>query len=526
LTAESSGRRLRRIPTRVLWLTATLVLAASLWVCDMASGPGVLDAPFFLQVLDRISAGDALYDDHFYGVMPLALWAALPGALLVGSQIAVLKGLCALASAAAATCATFAAARLRVGVAGQALVGTASVAYLVIPSATPWSQMAYAAQVGALAAMASWLRADPGRPARAALFLAGTAVGVSVASKQTVGALTLLACLVVVALARAGKDGSARARLRDSGVLAMPAIAIPALTLLPVAIAGDLGAFWRYAINKGEYVSHGSASYLDQFKVLGDLWGLPPEHLAAFLVHLYVLIAPLALFGLAATVRRRGDWLLLAAFTVVAIASSYPRPNLVASVPVSAVAIAWSARQLAGSRLSPVSARLALTATGLLLIPTVYAALLLPGRAAIEDGWTISHVDHFDGILAPPEFDRAAAAIHTGLTTADGGQDRTFVLSPEAGFDYLVSGVRNPTRHDFPLATAFRDGDVAELEGQIQTGQIARVCLGSFGGSPLTPRALVDWVGSQLSRAERIGPVADSSVGYLGCTMYRSPAGN
>jgi hypothetical protein len=520
---ERSPEPVRRVPAWVLWLGGTALLGIAIWVPDMASGPNLAEAPWFIELLHRVSAGDALYEDQFYGVMPLAVWVGLPAVLVFGVQISVLKALDALLYAAGAVFAIAAAKRLGVGVAGQVLVGIASVVYLVLPSSTPYAQMAYAAQVGALAAIATWLRADPGRSATAALILAGSAAGVSIASKQTVGALTLAASIAVVVAARAGKDGSSRARLRDAGVLAAPAVVIPALTLLPVAIAGDLGAFWRYAIDKGPYLEHGSVSYLEPFRALGDTWGVPPANPDIFLRQLGILAAPAALLGLAVTVRRGGEWLLLAAFTTAAVASSYPRLNLPSAIPISSVAIAWSARQLAGSRLRELPARMALAAIGLLLLTTAYGTLVLPVRAAIRDGYATSHVEHFDGVMVRPSFDHVAATVGAGLSTADAGQNRTFVLSPSSGFDYLVSGLRNPTRHGFPFASTFRDGDVAELERQIESGQILRVCLRDYGLDPLAPAMLEDWVRSRLSKGERVGPRADTPFGYLGCTIYRSP---
>jgi hypothetical protein len=525
LTTEKAERGLHRVPGWARWLTGTAILALALWACDMASGLNYYDAEWFLQLLDRVGHGDALYSDRFFGVLPLSVWVGLPGVLLIGPQIAIVKGLNALASASAATLAVYAARRLGVGRAGQALVLLASVAYVVVPSYSPYKPMAYAAQVGALAAMAVWIRSSAGQRGNLQLLLAGAAVGVSVASKQTVGALALAACLVVVWLARDGREHALRPRLRDAGVLLAPALAIPALTLVPVLLAGDLDSFWRYAVTKGDYVGHASISYSYAFTVLGDLWGLPPTNLHLFLFYLGPVVAPLALLALAASFRRRGEWLLLAVFTAAAIASSYPRADLWAAIPVLSVALAWSFRQLVADRVASRLAKLAFGAAALLLAATAYATLLRPAYIDVRDGYDIGGIENNAGVPVSPELRRAAGEIGGELAAVDGGENRTFVLSPDAGFIYLVSDVHDPTRQDYPAATTFRNGERAELERRIASGEISRVCLGSYktwGG--LRPAGLESYVRSSLMRGERIGPPGAADFGFLGCRIYRSPA--
>ena len=501
----------------------TGLLTIAVWAADMASGINPADSDWFLQLLVWVGHGDALYSDRFYGVMPLAVWAGLPGVLLIGPQIAVVKGLNALAAASAATLAAYAARRLGVGRAGQALIILAGVAYLILPSSAPYKPMAYAAQVGALAAMAVWLT-SPERRRTWPLLLAGSAVGISIASKHTVGALTLAACLVVLWLTPRAEG--ARDRLRSTGVLLAPAIAIPALALLPVLLAGDLGAFWRYAISKGEYTSRGSFSYFDEFRILGDLAGFPPPNLHEFLLNLGIVAAPLALIALAVTARRQGEWLLLASFSVVAIASSYPRADLLIPIPVLSVALAWSVPRIAAGHLAGLPARVAVGLVGLLLAGTAYATLMRPAYVDIREGFAPGGIENHAGAPVPPEMKRAAGEIGGELATVDHGQNRTFVLAPDSGFIYLASDVHDPTRADFPFATTFRSGDRAEIERRIASGEIARVCLGDFkGAGRVRPWGLEAWVRSRLSKGEHVGPPFDTAFGYLGCTIYRPAAG-
>jgi hypothetical protein len=438
----------------------------------------------------------------------------------------VIKAMFAIVSAAAATLAGYAAGRLGVRRAGQALVVLGSVVFLILPSYAPYKPMAFTAQVGAMAAMAAWLRASDERRAGILLLLAGTGVGISVASKHTVGALTLAACLVVVWLVPAG-SAAIRARLRESALVIAPAIAIPALTLVPILLAGDLDVFWRYAITKGEYVDRGSISYLDYFKGVWDNLGLPPSDLRLFLPTLGNLAAPLAVLGLVATIRRSGEWLLLASFTVAVIASSYPRPDLLIAVPVLSVSIAWSVRQLAARRFPALPSRIALGLVALILVATGYETLVRPIYIDKREGYGIGGIENHGGIPAPPEMRLAAGEVGGELAAVDAGENGTFVLSPYAGFIYLVSDTHDPTRQDYPYASTFRGGERAEIERRIASGELARVCLGSYkGAGRLRPAALESYVRSRMIRAERVGPSFDAAFGYLGCTIYRSPAGN
>jgi hypothetical protein len=523
LSAAPSDRR-SRVPAWALWTGGTVALAAFLWICDMASGVNPWDADWFAQLSGWVAHGDALYSERFYGVMPLAVWLAVPGMLVFGTQVAVVKALCAGSSAGAALFATYAARRLGVGPAGQALVVLASVAYLVLPSYAPYQPMASAAEVGALAAMAAWIGQPAARPRRE-LLLAGTAAGISIASKQTVGTLTLAACLAVVWLAPRPTPAAPARRINETGVLLAPALAIPVLSLAPILFAAHLDAFWRYAVTKGAYVDRGSVSYLHGFQALGNDAGLPPANLHLFLLYLGNVWTPLAVIGLAATVRRTAEWVLLASFTVAAIAMSYPRADLLVTIPTVAVALAWSARQLAAGRVPFRAQGAALIGIAVLLGITCYATLLRSTYIDIRDGYGIGGIRGHAGVAAQPALVRAAGEIGGELAAVDDGQDRTFVLSRNAGFIYLVSGVHDPTRQDYPFATTFRGDERRALESTIASGEIPRVCLGDYKGTGrLRPWGLESFIRSRLRRAERVGPPAGSPFAGLGCRIYRSPA--
>ena len=186
------------------WTVAWAALTALLWLLDMGSGINLADGVWIVQVLDRVGDGDRLYGDVFYHVPPLSVWVALLPALALGSSVALAKALASMVSAALALVAVDAARRLGVGRAAQALVGLASVAYLVLPSLTIYNPLAALFALAALDLVLVWTsageRESPGsRRATWALAAAGAAAGLSIASKHTTG-FAALAALVATAV--------------------------------------------------------------------------------------------------------------------------------------------------------------------------------------------------------------------------------------------------------------------------------------------------------------------------------------
>ena len=128
----------------------------------MGGGIRIGDSNWFLYLVDRVAHGDSLYLDRFYGVTPLAVWAGLPGVLLIGAQAAVVKGLTrsGLRELRNPRGLHGPASRSRPGRAGP---GAACQRRVHVLPTTPYKPMAAAAQVGAMAAMAAWLAAGSER---------------------------------------------------------------------------------------------------------------------------------------------------------------------------------------------------------------------------------------------------------------------------------------------------------------------------------------------------------------------------
>jgi hypothetical protein len=92
-----------------------------------------------------------------------------------------------------------------------------------------------------------------------------------------------------------------------------------------------------------------------------------------------------------------------------------------------------------------------------------------------------------------------------------------FLLTDEAGFYYLISGVKNPTSIDYPLVSSMgRNGETKMIQA-IKASKTGFVCLKSHGEPLLRPARLESFVRSELQFINRLGF----------CDLYRlGPAGD
>jgi hypothetical protein len=526
LTQTRAGLARRVAP----WALAWLAISALLWALDMGSGLELADQAWFVQVLERIRGGEDLYGDVFFGVPPFSVWASLPGHLLWGGEAAI-RALNAATAAATALVAVHVSRQLGVAPAAQALAGLASVAYLILPTVTPYNPLAYLFLLLALDRALRWVRASaeegPAAPAsRRALLAGGAAAGLSIAAKHSVGLGALAALTAVIALLGARARGEVRGRAADAGAAIATAVAVVAAMLFPVALSGSLSDFWAYAFEKGEYVRSASVSYLNGFDILWDMLGRPLEDPGLLLAYLAFTLPPLAFAGLAFAARADpGRAFALAAFMFAALVSALPRAHLYQvafAIPVAAVCIAWSLSEL--SRGAGAALRNAATAAlAVVLVLTIALGQFAPVLDALERGDSPSDIDHLSGPLIQDETERSLRELAADLAAADAARGPTMVLSPHAGTAYLVSGIEDPTPFDYPLNTAVRDSD-AGLIAAIEDGEIQQVCLGPFeeGFEPLAPDGLIGFVKGEMVAGETLGdPDFDP---LMSCTLYaRAP---
>jgi hypothetical protein len=518
--------RFARGPSAWRWLAGGLGLTLIIWAIDLASGPMFADDLWFVQVIHRLSSGDQLYSEVFYGVPPLAAWISLPLVAAFGSELAVIKFVGDAIIAATALVAVKVSRQVGIGAYGQILVGLATAGFVFMPTFSPYGPLAYLMLIATLSAALSWQRnVESGEEGRhrehLSLIAAGAFAGLSITSKQSVGLLALAALLGVVVLFRPAEKFEPRRRLADAALVTGVAGAVTAVVLSPVIISGSLGDFSSMVLQKGDYARSGSISYLDGFGHLRDAIADPGHVPRLIPLNLSFVIMPMAVVALAFAARQRpGIAGPLMLFLLASIAGAFPRADayhVVQALPLAAIAIAWSLQQL-GSRLPALGSPFAMAGLAVLVAVTAGVSLLDVPLRSLSRGYSASDLSPFRGVLLSRADQDALAGMANRLAAADQGQGRTFLLVPDAAMLYLAAGVPNPTRYDYPTNSAIRGAD-RTLISEIEAGRIDRVCLGPYllAFEPLAPERLIEYVEQQMVPVGDIGPAP-----FLvpSCTLY------
>jgi hypothetical protein len=196
----------------------------------------------------------------------------------------------------------------------------------------------------------------------------------------------------------------------------------------------------------------------------------------------------------------------VAAFCAAATLAVFPRADAthvayMAPVFLVALALAWDRlgldRVAWGRHAHGIAGILALV---LLMLRAGEPLLGLASGTA-----SLSGMPHFRGLVVPNAVLGSIRARAARLRQA-GGEKKTFLLSSEAGFLYLASGLRNPTPFDYPLVTAFGRGGEARVVDALRSGSIARVCVDrKLPDRPLRPPLLTAFVAGEMVPLEDTG---------------------
>ena len=226
-------------PRRERLLLAAAVVALTLvGALYSFSGVNTRDEAWFLQVVSRVSDGDILYRDVFFGSTPLSVWLALPLVALFGAQVAWVKLLAVAVLAATLGLVVWVVRGLGAGPGVSLLLAAAVLAFSPANRGSLYQPLATLFLLACLAAALAWMRASP--RAWVWAFVGGAAAGLAFASKQNVGIYALAALLATIPLA------GVRDRLRDAG-LALAGFAVAAvLPIVPVVATGGFDAFVDY----------------------------------------------------------------------------------------------------------------------------------------------------------------------------------------------------------------------------------------------------------------------------------------
>lgn len=519
------------------WVAAA-ILAVGAGLFTTTHGDVGWDGMWVLQVVSRMHAGDVLYRDVFCGVPPLAFLVASAAARLVGVELFALRLLLVVVL----TLSYLVSADLV-----QRVTGTRRYDLVLAPMMLIWALPANVPLYQPIAnlfllvsfdAVAWWScrSSDDAPPSGIPLLLAGAAAGLSFASKQTTGAYALLGVAAVVGL----EHWRRRSPLRSSFLAAMAAwaatgiafAATVAVALAPVALNGGWQKFLDYGFfNKTTYLRVAGVPYGEELATFlrSHQPGASFDFLAAvrnqpFLLPLLLVPAVVVLLRARQDAARGARVVLCLA--LVETATLYPRADIdhvIPGVPGMLVALltAWHIGLLritsstSGERdrdCRPKAGRwthVVEAACMLVVVAGVVVRLGASAAAMASDGREWSRLPHLRHVLIPRtrsvELERQAQRLREA---APGGE--LFLLVPNAGLYYLVSGLKNPTPFDYPLETAFGrtgEGDVAQSMAE---GRLRQVCMTPVVGR-MAPERLQHAVLAHLS------PEADLGA----CTLYR-----
>jgi hypothetical protein len=474
------------------------------------------DEAWFLQVITRLTHGEVLYREVFYGTTPLAAYLGAGLVALFGSELAVLKlaGIACIAG-------TFLlslriAEQLRIPL--SPVVFGAAVFLVELPYTFGYTILATMLLVATFATLLSWYaRVAAGRGSQLRwLLLTGALAGACLATKHNVGALVGAASAIsVLVLLRHHRRASARESMASLTAVAVPMAIVPLAVMVPVFLSSGLPAAMDYTIaSKLDYVEHAELSYQTGFgHSLGAL--LPDARVSiGTVLHglqsgrpwVYLLPPAAALAAAWAWWRRpeafRGAGVPLVLFTAAAVASIFPRADqshFTVTAPVFLVAVAYLARRAIPRAAGSVLGLCCVALAGVLMVT---APLLW-----LRTGSQVSTTAHLRGVVMAPGYESQLQERAREIHMATGGQ-ATFYLFPEAGLYYLLTDVDDPTPYDFPLRTAFGTEGTRLVMDKVARGEIVRVCLDRTWGMPgplpgpfpeLQPVELATWVREEMT---------------------------
>jgi hypothetical protein len=297
--------------------------------------------------------------------------------------------------------------------------------------------------------------------------------------------------------------------MRDGVIAGASSLAVVAVMLAPIVLAGGLGELREQALDNGGYLRVSSVPYSDGLWALWHALGSALSDPAEVGLYAVFLVPPLAAAAIAIALgtdrERRRELVPVAVFLVAAVVPALPRAHYFKvsdAVPFCALALAVSIpslRELAPRRSRepgrfPASSVAAGAATVLCLLLLGSNLLVAPleSRAA---GAALSDLPHYGGTLITNEQEDRVQDQIDRLRAADAGTDTTFILSFAAAYLHLTSGISGTTPYDYPTGDEMGEAGQRDVIARIKSGEIQRVCLGSFRFAELKrPAILEEWI--------------------------------
>jgi hypothetical protein len=470
---------------KTVWIVAAVILVALSCLAALTIFERS-DESWFLRVLERVNTGETLYRDVYYPLLPLAVYVGAAVTAVFGASFLVLQALFFACFVATVWVCDSIARQLKIRPIARALL---LVALCVWSSPTAihhitslYQPLSTLLLLLCVRMVLAWSLSTSKKGGNISLALASIAAGAAFATKDQIGAVALVALLVSVAIVAVHRKLPRTQLLRTSIAIVAVFIGIVLLTLVPVILSGTFGQLAEYFIVERQGFSTAYVSYLEgvgQFfrsVIALDFIRNPMEAMRYSLF----LVSP-AVVGLllVTAVRLRGEDRIVAAillaFSGGAFLTAFPRSDFPHIVLISAMIIVGLVYVI--DRLFVLTPlRNAIVAILFLSLGVGFAEAIWASAARIVVmDYGFVRLPHFEYAMArSSEIESWRRDRDALVGVAEKGP--LLFVTYDAGFLYLITGIKNPTSIDYPAVVSMgRDGE-EKIIRLIQSRQIDFVC--------------------------------------------------
>jgi hypothetical protein len=350
------------------------------------------------------------------------------------------------------------------------------------------------------------------------LIMAGISAGLCFSSKYNIGIYLLTALILSLFLEKHRYAIPIKKLFINTSILLVSFVVPIILTLLPVMLSGGFSKFLEYGFfAKGNYLELGKISYFDGLLKTGNFLTQSIFHfkkLQTPFLHtvffLPFLLVPLLIWLL---IRSKGNikhaTYIMILFYIASFLVIVPRADihhLQFAIPVSFIAFLFALHQLKKYSYKLFRFLFIGTICWIILGFTYIAEVKI--RNMVSEKYHYSTIPHFLGI--PVHRDHHKNYKDTISKISSVAKDKkVFFLTPQAGFFYLTTGLKNLTPFDFPLATAFGLHGQSKVISAIESGKINLVFMEKKSGGISCPITLENYV---ETRMKFIGNIRTLSV--------------
>lgn len=465
------------------------------------AGVGIGDVSWFLRVACRLASGEVLYRDVFYGAGPIAPYLASLAARISGGEMIAMRALQLLLFAGITVLVLAILHRAGVAPRWQIPVFCALVVYGFEPAFSIYNLFSTVLLLACMATALEWERCGQIRW----LWLAGILAGLEIGAKQNVAVLAAIA-LGLPLLARR----EWRALLR----VAAGFTAASALMAAGVWISGGWTQFVNYGFtNKGKFLATGfplSASlavFLSEMREVAT-WTYKLRVAYSFLAFAvgFICLGLVAVVWLRAR-KQRGEMNFVAGFAVAALLTIYPisdLSHLAYAIPVLLAAAAMAAH--IGFR-----PRWVYSAAILWFVPAALWIAVSPAFFAATGKTVMMRLPHYWGVLMRTSDYYPLVGKVNALRNAMQAGHLPYLITMDAGFYYLATGLPNPTPFDYPAAPAFGRHGESQVIDALRRRRIPEACLDhEYESFFQAPRVLPPFVRREMRPLGELGA----------CTLY------